>query len=587
MEIPVKTKNKAELQQIPKLQEKIIEFLPDATFVVDKESKVIAWNKAIEDMTGTCKKDILGKGNYAYAIPLYGERRPTLVDFILKKTSQIPQGLYDYVEKKVESIIAEVFIPSIFGGNGGYVWGKASPFFDDNGNIIGAIEILRHITEEKHAEQTRIRYLNFLEIIEKIDKTIKETKNVESLLDNILKQVWEILDCDRAFLFYPCDPDAKTFILPFIQSKPEYPWGFEHGAELELIPEIAGGLRRALNSEKAIRWDPESDEQVPKRIEEIYGPKSILYIAKHPKIGPPWLLGLQQVSHARVWSEEDLNIFEEIARRTEDAINNLLFIRELASSEEHHKSISKIITDYSYSYLVEANQNLTLDWEFGALQRITGYTSEEIKTMGGWASLIYPEDKQIFQNQLNLLLERQVLSNTVQYRIITKSGKLKWITDYGKSTFDEKSHKVTYIYGALQDITERKKAYLALQESEKKFRDLISSIPLGILSFKHDKYNRLILIDSNPAADDILNIETRKLVGQTIEDALPNIIKTDIPDKFRLIASKKQIWHTAEFTFPNIPANFEMYAFQTAPGKMALVFRKILKTRKTPKTALK
>ncbi|MBN2488622.1 MAG: PAS domain S-box protein, partial [Methanosarcinaceae archaeon] len=44
----------------------IIEFLPDATFVIDAEKKVIAWNRAIEEMTGVTKEDILGKGDYTY-----------------------------------------------------------------------------------------------------------------------------------------------------------------------------------------------------------------------------------------------------------------------------------------------------------------------------------------------------------------------------------------------------------------------------------------------------------------------------------------------------------------------------------------
>ena len=39
----------------------IIDFLPDATFVIDKEGRVIAWNRAIEAMTGIRAKDILGK----------------------------------------------------------------------------------------------------------------------------------------------------------------------------------------------------------------------------------------------------------------------------------------------------------------------------------------------------------------------------------------------------------------------------------------------------------------------------------------------------------------------------------------------
>ena len=40
----------------------IINFLPDATMVIDTDRKVISWNKAIEEMTGVAAKDMLGKG---------------------------------------------------------------------------------------------------------------------------------------------------------------------------------------------------------------------------------------------------------------------------------------------------------------------------------------------------------------------------------------------------------------------------------------------------------------------------------------------------------------------------------------------
>ena len=60
----------------------IIDFLPDSTLVIDKEGKIIAWNKAIEDMTGYLAKEMLGKGNHEYSIPFYGERRPILIDLV-------------------------------------------------------------------------------------------------------------------------------------------------------------------------------------------------------------------------------------------------------------------------------------------------------------------------------------------------------------------------------------------------------------------------------------------------------------------------------------------------------------------------
>src|SRR5664280_526267 len=58
----------------------IIEFLPDATGVIDKEGKVIAWNRAMEVMTGVKKEDMIGKGNHEYALPFYGDRRKVLID---------------------------------------------------------------------------------------------------------------------------------------------------------------------------------------------------------------------------------------------------------------------------------------------------------------------------------------------------------------------------------------------------------------------------------------------------------------------------------------------------------------------------
>jgi GAF domain-containing protein len=49
----------------------IINLLPDATLVIDGEGHVIAWNRAIEEMTGITAEEMLGKGDYEYAIPFY------------------------------------------------------------------------------------------------------------------------------------------------------------------------------------------------------------------------------------------------------------------------------------------------------------------------------------------------------------------------------------------------------------------------------------------------------------------------------------------------------------------------------------
>ena len=127
----------------------IINFLPDATMVIDLEGKVIAWNRAIEGMTGKKSRDMLGKGDYEYAIPFYGERRPVLIDLVGQWNKEMEKK-YQYVKKEGESLVSETYNPLI--RPGGYLWNKASLLYDQNGNVMGAIESIRDITDRRVAE---------------------------------------------------------------------------------------------------------------------------------------------------------------------------------------------------------------------------------------------------------------------------------------------------------------------------------------------------------------------------------------------------------------------------------------------------
>lgn len=145
-----------ELQAARQQYMDIIEFLPDATFVIDREGKVIAWNRAIEKMTQVSKTDILGKGGFAYAIPFYGKPRPILIDQVLPIGISL-ESQYDFLIKKGLVLYAEVFAPMLYGGKGAYLWGNASPLFGTKGDLIGAIESIRDITDRKKMEQEIVR----------------------------------------------------------------------------------------------------------------------------------------------------------------------------------------------------------------------------------------------------------------------------------------------------------------------------------------------------------------------------------------------------------------------------------------------
>ena len=131
----------------------IIDFLPDATFAVDRDGKIIIWNKAIEKMTGLSATDMLGQGDYAYTVPFHGEARPQLIDLIFEDNEEI-SSLYPHIFREEETLITEVFCKALFNGKKGvWVYAKASPLHDQSGKIIGAIESIRDITDKKFTEE--------------------------------------------------------------------------------------------------------------------------------------------------------------------------------------------------------------------------------------------------------------------------------------------------------------------------------------------------------------------------------------------------------------------------------------------------
>ncbi len=165
----------------------IIDFLPDATFVIDRDNRVIAWNRAMEKMTGVPKNAMLGKGDYEYAIPFFGERRPILIDILSEEMPRYREQYLTFM-KDGDAIIAESYIPSMpFTMKETYLWGKASPLYDGEGAVIGAIQVIRDITEIKRIEMA------LRESEEKFRHLFEQSADAQLLIDDR-----RIIDCNMA-----------------------------------------------------------------------------------------------------------------------------------------------------------------------------------------------------------------------------------------------------------------------------------------------------------------------------------------------------------------------------------------------------
>lgn len=145
-----------------------MDFLPEPTFVIDREGRVNLWNHAMEELTGIKARDILGKGNYEYAIPFFGRRLPMLID--LAFDPQLAHNADIKVSKQEkDTLFSEIYCPQL-GVGGAYLSCKSAPLRDRSGKLVGAIETMRNITQRKKVEQALFeseqKYRNMIERID-------------------------------------------------------------------------------------------------------------------------------------------------------------------------------------------------------------------------------------------------------------------------------------------------------------------------------------------------------------------------------------------------------------------------------------
>ena len=129
------------------------------------------------------------------------------------------------------------------------------------------------------------------------------------------------------------------------------------------------------------------------------------------------------------------------------------------------------------------------------------------------------------------------------------------------------------IAGLRAEVEERRAIETRLRESESRVRSIVESSPMGIHLYRLEDAGRLVLTGSNPAGDRILGTPVGPLVGRTIEEAFPGLAGTEVPDRYRRLCAEGGSWRT-EITYSDdrFRGTYEVHAFQTAPGMMAVMF---------------
>jgi PAS domain S-box-containing protein len=303
--------------------------MPVACIAWDTEFRVLSWNPAAEKIFGFTASEAIGKHPYEFFVPKAAQPQVDAVWSRLLQGDATAHSVNENVTKDGRTIICD--------------WTN-TPLTEADGGVAGALSMTQDVTELKQAEQDRLAHLRFLESMDRVNRAMQGTNDLDRMMRDVLGVVLAIFDCDRAWLFYPCDHDATSFRVPMEITRPGYPGADILNVDVPLPRDMAQNLREALESADPVTYAAGTEKPVNKVSAEQFGVKAMMLTALYPKSGKPWAFGIHQCSYARTWTSEELRLFQEIGRRLADGLSSLLFFRDLSKEREHLEELVAVRT---------------------------------------------------------------------------------------------------------------------------------------------------------------------------------------------------------------------------------------------------
>ncbi len=425
-----------ELSDSRKQLSSIIEFLPDPTFVRDAEGSIIAWNKAAEELTGVKAAELIGRNHYNYAIPFYGERRPILIDLVLTANEEV-ERTYNWVRYEKDTLTAEAFFPSLR-GRPTYLWAKATPLYNREGRVVGAIESVRDITERKQAEESLRAASLYLRNLIEISLDPLVTIGSDGTITDVNKATEDVTGFSREKLIgtdfsnYFTEPVnaergyRKVFTDGFVQ---DYPLSIRHTSgritdvlyNATLYRNDAGEVQGVFAAARDVTERKKAEDALRQAHDEL------------EKIVKARTLDLQEEIEEHKVTEEELRITtEELQIKTE----------ELEALTQELRRSNKELEQFAYIASHDLQEPLrTVTSSLGLLEQwYKDKLGEEADTF-----ITYAVDgaKQMQQLIKDLLAYSRVMSRGEAFKPVHSEGVVQHAIDNLKTAVEESGVKIT------------------------------------------------------------------------------------------------------------------------------------------------
>ena len=234
----------------------------------------------------------------------------------------------------------------------------------------------------------------------------------------------------------------------------------------------------------------------------------------------PFECEITKKTNAKIWVKVRVEFLYEGNRKTavlsviKDITEERKSRKLLLENQKRFEAIAGHIPGAVFQFKSDSNGSYSVPFMSNSAEKLFEKSIADVTDPAQMFSDIHPDDYQNFLKSIEASKEQLSNWNHV-FRLVT-NGKTKWIK--GSSKPQVLADGSVLWNGVLLDISEQKKAELALKESEDKFRSLFSASPDAILLAETATG---IIVDANEAAGELFDMPATSIIGKHQKDLHP------------------------------------------------------------------
>ncbi len=351
---------------------RVVETASDFIFLVDREHRFVYVNHTRPEFT---KADVLGQLAEAFVDAADRDRVWDAIERVFRTRAPVS---YEAAGPGAEPGVPQHYFTRLS-------WVPV-----EGGEPLVSL-IASEITERKRADDAVRTERRFFEVMDRVNRILAQATSLDSAVDELLGEMLEIFECDRAWMIHPCDPSAAFFRVEMERTRPGWPGAATLKVDVPVTDLIRTVFDAALTDGRAHVFDYGRDPLDPDvAVKEQFDIRSQMIVALHPVARDAWCLGIHHCEEERTYTWERA-VFEAIGRRLADALASLLMARDLQQSEDRFRALVEhapeaiVIFDLDVGTFVQSNrkaQELFGYEEAGLLERGILAVSPEYQPCG-------------------------------------------------------------------------------------------------------------------------------------------------------------------------------------------------------------